>query len=178
MDYKRLTQNLISVIKEAQIKLGYEEIPIGVNYVLPSLIHLLGNEVNEKNIEDILLVFARSSEEIFGKIDVKKIENGFRLTVSEKGVKYVNSLIKPDDFLVKFINEVKNPLATIDSVINVFRQYSDKVVVRKTEDNSEFDYVIYFEDGKPDRFWYCIDTEDLGITYHRFTMEDYTDFDF
>ncbi len=178
MDYERLTENLISVIKEAQIKLGYEEVAIGVNYVTSSLIHLLGNDANEENIEDVLLVFARDKKELFGDIDIRKMDNGFRLTVSPKGAEYVHSLIQPDDFLVKFINEVRKPFVSIEDIISVFREYSDKVVVEKTVGNDEFDYVIYFEDGKPDEFRYCIDTEDLGVTYHRFTMEDYIDFGF
>lgn len=178
MDYERLKRNLISVIKEAQIKLGYEEIAIGVNYVTSSLLNLLGSDANEENIEDILLVFAHFNEALFGDIDVKRIENGYRLTVSPRGAKYVNSLVGENDFLVKFINEIRSPLATIESVVDVFKAYSDRVVIEKTKDNDEFDYVIYFEDGQPDEFWYCIDTEDLGMTYHRFIKEDYLDFGF
>lgn len=175
MKFDRLTKNLISVIKEAQIKLGYEQIAIGVNYVSSSLINLLGD------VEDVgkaLLDFASQAKDIFGDIEIKSIENGYRLTVSPEGAKYVHSLMEPNEFLACFINEVRNPLATIDSIIAVFKKYSDNVVVLKTEDNDEFDYVIYFEDGVPDEFWYCIDTEDLGMTYHRFIKEDYLDFGF
>ena len=39
-------------------------------------------------------------------------------------------------------------------------------------------YLIYFEDGEPDEFYYCLDDDDFGVTYHRFTKEDYIDFGF
>ena len=106
-----------------------------------------------------------------------KTENGFRLDVPAKGVDYVNSIFDDNDFLVRFINEVRNPKATIDSIVAVFESFSDNVVVKKIN-TDEFDYLIYFADGKPDEFWYCIDTEDLGMTYHRFMKDDYLDFNF
>ena len=50
--------------------------------------------------------------------------------------------------------------------------------VKKADGRNGFDYLIYFDSGEPDEFWYCIDTEDLGMTYHRFIKEDYLDFGF
>ena len=41
MNFDRLKKNLIAVIKESQIKLGYESMSFGVNYVTPSLLHML-----------------------------------------------------------------------------------------------------------------------------------------
>ena len=38
MNFDRLKKNLIGVIKESQIKLGYESMSFGVNYVTPKLI--------------------------------------------------------------------------------------------------------------------------------------------
>lgn len=177
MNFDALKKNLISVLKESQIKLGYESVTTGVNYVTPSLLHLLPG-VSVENLQQALLDFAKENEAVFGKITVRKTEVGFRLDVSPKGTDYVHGLIGNDDFLVNFINEVRSSSATIDSIVAVFKKYSDKVHIEKTEDNPEFDYLIYFEDGTPDEFWYCIDTEDLGMTYHRFMKDDYLDFDF
>ena len=39
----------------------------------------------------------------------------------------------------------------------------------------EFDYLVYFEDGEPDSFWYCITDEGCHMIYHRFSEEDYKD---
>lgn len=146
--------------------------PIGVNYISSSLKNLLGVQPSD----DVLDEFCASCDEL-GGVSYTKIENGYRFTISASGVDYVHSLISEDDFLVKFISTVRRFDATIDDIIAVFRQYSDDVVVEQV-DNDEFDYLIYFADGQPDEFWYCIDTEDLGMTYHRFTKQDYLDFNF
>lgn len=177
MDYGVLKKNLISVLKESQIKLGYESVTMGVNYVTPSLLHLLPG-IKEEDLQQVLLDFAKQNEDTFGEIAVRKTDVGYRLDVSPKGADYVHGLIGDDDFLVNFINEVRSPSATVDSIIAVFKKYSNNIHIEKTDDNPEFDYLIYFEDGTPDEFWYCIDTEDLGMTYHRFMKDDYLDFDF
>lgn len=177
MNFDKFEKNLINVIKESQIKLGYESIDFGVNYVTSSLLHMLDG-VTEDNLENALNDFAKAKKDIFGEITVSKIDVGYRLTVSSKGVDYVHSLVGENDFLVEFINQVRNPLGTIDDIVNVFKKHSDNVHIEETKNNPEFDYLIYFEDGTPDDFWYCIDTEDLGMTYHRFMKEDYLDFDF
>ena len=44
--------------------------------------------------------------------------------------------------------------------------------------SGEFDYLLEFEDGKPDAFVYCITDEGCHLTYHRFTREDYEAFGF
>jgi hypothetical protein len=44
--------------------------------------------------------------------------------------------------------------------------------------HGEFDYLVYFEDGVPDDYRYCITDEGCHLIYHRFTPEDYEDFQF
>lgn len=41
------------------------------------------------------------------------------------------------------------------------------------EYKKEFDYLIYFADGKPDAYRYCIHFEDEHAIYHRFTAKEY-----
>lgn len=176
MNFGLLKNNLVSVIKESQIKLGYESISFGVNYVTPSLLHLL-KDVSEGDLYQVLIDFCIEYEDVFGRIEVVKNDTGYRLNVPAKGVDYVYSTYDDGDFLVKFVNEIRNPLATVESVIDVFRSFSSEVHIEKIE-NGEFDYLVYFENGEPDDFWYCIDVEDLGMTYHRFMKDDYLDFEF
>lgn len=176
MDFSKLERNIISIIKESQIKLGYESIAIGINYIMPSLVHLLG-ECGEEEVFPLLQEFAKEYEQKFGLIDICKTPNGFRLNIPAKGADLVHSQTDDDEFLVKFIGAVRRFDCTIDEVIGIFRQYSDDVHIEKIN-NDEFDFLIYFENGEPDEFLYCIDTDDFGITYHRFTKEDYLDFGF
>lgn len=177
MNFEKFEKNLIDIIKESQIKLGYESMNLGINYATSSLLHMFDG-VTEDTLEDTLKAFAKAKKDTFGDIDISKIDIGYRLDVSSKGVDYVHSLISDDEFLVQFINQVRNPLGTVDDIISLFKKYSDNVHIEETKDNPEFDYLIYFEDGTPDEFWYCIDAEDLGMTYHRFMKDDYLDFGF
>lgn len=177
MEFSKFERNLISVIKEAQIKLGYDKMPISINYILPSLKHLF-NECEDDEIEQNIKAFAQKNNANLGEISIKRIDNGYRLTVSGEGAEYVHNLIDENEFLVSFINTVRTPLCTIDMIISVFKKYSDNVHIEDTSENGEFDYLIYFENGDIDEFWYCIDIDDLGTTYHRFTKEDYLDFNF
>ena len=42
----------------------------------------------------------------------------------------------------------------------------------------EFDLLLYFPDGKPDSYYYCLKQEGEHVLYHRFTREDYLSFGF
>jgi hypothetical protein len=79
--------------------------------------------------------------------------------------------------LYDFIDTVSRHQVSIEEVIDQFQNYSDCVHVEKVT-HGEFDYLVYFEDGKPDSFRYCLTQEEGHIIYHRFTAEDYEDFHF
>jgi hypothetical protein len=65
----------------------------------------------------------------------------------------------------------------MEDVFAVFRKYSDSVHIESVS-HGEFDYLVYFEDGQPDSFRYCLTEEGEHVIYHRFTIEDYRDFSF
>jgi len=61
--------------------------------------------------------------------------------------------------------------------MDVFHAYSDHVHMEKTT-GTGFDYLVYFEDGIPDDYRYCLSLEGEHMIYHKFTPEDYEDFGF
>ena len=77
------------------------------------------------------------------------------------------------------------PKGILPAVGRVWQRYalvaalgSDCVHAERMPQNEEFDWLVYFEDGKPDAFFYCL-KDDMGhVTYHRFTREDYEAFGF
>lgn len=172
MNYKRLEKNIIDNIKEAQIKLGFDKRPMSFNYAESSLKNL----VETDNIESALEDFAVKSADKLGKVTFHKIKDGFCITISEKGTSYVNRL-EGFGFIEEFVNTVRKHGISFDDVTAVFRKYSDNVVIEEKH-NGEFDYLIYFADGIPDDYFYCITLEEeidhhVHITYHRFIKEDY-----
>jgi len=82
-------------------------------------------------------------------------------------------------FLRAFLQVMRGLTVSFDDILAVFHQLSDKVHCEKLEGNEEFDYLVYFEDGTPDSYRYCIKLDDDGdAVYHRFTPEDYAAFGF
>ncbi|MBR0412128.1 MAG: DUF3877 family protein [Eubacterium sp.] len=175
MMINRFKNNLISVIKEAQLKLGYESHSIGVNYTEPSLCHLLSCDKGE--VKQRLAAFCKDNSDFFGELTFTARDGGYRIDVPQKGVDYVHSILKDDEFLSVLIRMVQKPGCTVDDVLNVFYRYSDDVHFEEVQ-NGEFDFLIYFEDSGVDDFRYCFHDDGLQLEYHRFIKEDYLDFNF
>ncbi|MDE6796729.1 MAG: DUF3877 family protein, partial [Ruminococcus sp.] len=103
------------------------------------------------------------------------------LTVSATGTSYINNL-GGYEFLTEFINTVRNHGVSVEEVFSVFRKYSGNVIIEE-KNNDEFNYLVYFADGIPDKYLYCLTVEEeidghLHITYHRFIREDYEELGF
>ena len=52
MDLKRLENSIIDNITEAQLKLGYDKLPLTLNYMISTLGHLLGTEPEDEKITE------------------------------------------------------------------------------------------------------------------------------
>jgi hypothetical protein len=101
----------------------------------------------------------------------------FCIILPEEASEYVYENTEKSGFIYDFIDTVSRHGVTMDEVIMQFKKYSDCVHVEKVS-HGEFDYLVYFEDGKPDDFKYCLTDEGCHIIYHRFTEADYKDFHF
>lgn len=177
MDFSRLEQNLIDVIKEEQVKLGYRSETIRLYYPLQSLNRFLGSSYAIAEMGPVLEQFCESRRERFGRIEVSHEGERFCFKIPPQGVDYVHDQLGDKEFIVDFVRTVSRHGCTIDEALQQFYKYSDHVHVERTR-HGEFDYLIYFADGQPDSYRYCLTDEDGHIIYHRFTIEDYNDFDF
>lgn len=172
MNFARLEKNLTDNIKEAQLKLGFDKRPMSLNYMSASLGHLLGGECTE----NVLAEFAEYAKSRLGVITFRAIKDGFCITVSAEGTAYVNNL-KGYDFIAELISAVRNHGTSMEQVLEIFGKYSSKVITEKSN-SDEFDLLVYFGNGEPDEYYYCLTDEGCHITYHRFIREDYTDLGF
>ena len=102
---------------------------------------------------------------------------GFCIAIPPSGVDYVHEHTNGSEFIASFIETIGKHGCTIDELLQQFHRYSDHVHVERTT-HGEFDYLVYFEDGVPDDYRYCITDEGCHLIYHRFTPEDYEDFQF
>ncbi|MDE5764008.1 MAG: DUF3877 family protein [Ruminococcus sp.] len=172
MNYERFEKNLIDNIKEAQLKLGFENRPMSLNYMQTSINHLTGAECSQ----EILDGFADFVRERLGELNFRKIKDGICITVPAEGTEYVNNL-DGYDFISELISAVRNHGTSMEQVLEIFRRYSSDVITQKSN-SDEFDLLAYFGNSSPDEYYYCLTDEGCHITYHRFIREDYEDLGF
>lgn len=172
-----LEQNLSGVIAEMVLKLGLTGVPLSLNYPCASLGRMLGVADDPQALQPALDAFFAARKDLFGAAEAVPHEDGFCLTIPAEGVARVMSQAPAAAFLRDLIQTAQTPGATADDLLAAFRRHSDRVHV-ETVDNDEFDLLVYFEDGVPDDFRYCIDQHDGFASYHRFSREDYEAFGF
>lgn len=177
MDFSKLEKNMIDIIKEEQIKLGYRSETIRLYYPILSLNRFLSTDFNIEQMHKALNGFCNLVEEKLGKIEVTNQDSRFCFKIPPQGSDYVHAQMGKNEFIYDFIKTIEKHGCTMEEILEQFYKYSDKVHVEKVT-HGEFDYLIYFEDGIPDEFRYCITDEGCHIIYHRFTIDDYNDFEF
>ena len=173
----KLKQSLIDALEEGQLKLGYRREAVRLYYPLASLCALLDLQADRAGMHAALLAFAQAQRGFFGEIAISHRGDRFCLTVPPEGVERVHSQVDEHGFLAQFLRVVSRHGATLYDVLAVFRRHSDRVTVRELH-GCEFNYLVYFEDGLPNAYYYCIAEEPCHLTYHRFTREDYDAFRF
>lgn len=172
-----LEQNLSGVIAEMALKLGLTGVPLSLNYPCASLGRMLGVADDPQALQPALDAFFAARKDLFGAAEAVPHEDGFCLTIPAEGVARVMSQAPAAAFLRDLIHTAQTPGATADDLLAVFRRHSSHVHVESVS-NGEFDLLVYFEDGVPDGFRYCIDRHDGFVSYHRFSKEDYEAFGF
>lgn len=175
MNFQKLEKNIMDMILEEQLKLGYRRETIRLYYPLLSLNRLLETDNNPEQMNKTLDSFGDYAEVRLGRIQVSHQNERFCLAVPAQGSEYVHTHTGETSFIHDFINTISRHGVTMEEVLQQFYDHSDNVHVEKLE-NEEFDYLVYFKDGVPDDFRYCLTDEGCHIIYHRFTVDDYKDF--
>lgn len=177
MNTQALFQNIVDVIEEGQLKLGYRAESIRLYYPLDSLNRFLGTQQDAEGMMKALVALCAQYAGRLGDIAVSRRGKRFCLTVPPEGAAYVHAHTDEDGFLARFIAMMARHGTRMEEVIALFRSCSPCVQVAEMR-NGEFDYLIRFEDGEPDAYYYLITDEGCHLTYHRFTREDYDAFGF
>lgn len=177
MNFSRLEQHMMDTIEEQQLKLGYLPETVRLYYPLTSLNRFLEVNVSITEMQEILRMFRKCTADTLGGVLVSNQGERFCLAVPPSGAKHIHEQMKANCFLADLIACVSNHGNTWQQVLSVFQKHSDRVHVERVN-NGEFDYLVYFEEGMPDNYRYCIVDEGHHVTYHRYTPEDYEDFGF
>lgn len=177
MNFKKLENNIVDLIEEQQLKLGYLKETVRLYYPLSSLNNFLKTSCNVDEMREQLQYFGEKTKAHLGEIKVTNSGERFCIAVPPTGAEYVYNKLDKNGFLAQLIEVVRNHGCTLEQVLQIFNKHSDKVHVEQMS-NGEFDYLIYFEEGVPDDYRYCITVEGEHVTYHRYTPEDYVEFGF
>ena len=171
LNFAALEKNLIALVQEFQVKLGDSRDAIGLYYPLESLNRLLDAELDATEMEAALREFSGFALAALGEVTATDEGGMFCLRVPAEGVALVRANGPDTGFLKDFIGKITQHGLDIDDLLAVFRKYSENVVCERI--GGEFDYLVYFADGRPDDFRYCIKFEGPHAIYHRFTPKDY-----
>lgn len=176
MHKERFIENITEQIKEAQLKLGFVSEVIRLYFPVPSLCALLQEEkMSGKKLMEELIKDESFSQTPLGAITFTLCK-GDRLEVCipPQGAVYVHEQIQDPPFLSHIIAMFQgNHHLTIEEICRAFAQFNENYVCEEMQPGTDFDYVLYFPEGKPDAWYYCIHMEMGHTIYHRFTEEDY-----
>ena len=177
MDFTNLIRNVKDVIIEDQLKLGYRKEKIRLYYPLSSLNNFLGSSLDLRQMIISLDDFAKIFGKEAGPIEITNSGERFCFTVSGDAVERIHDTMPQESFIAELVKAVQTHGVAFGDILGIFKKYSPDVHMEEL-DNEEFNYLVYFEDGTPDDYYYCFAVEECHITYHRFTPEDYRDLGF
>lgn len=173
MNYKLLEKVICDTIKEEQIKLGYERETIRLYYPMSSLVNILEEDIRDTGeLDEALKGFVIAIGGKLGELKISHTGERYCIIVPPEGAAYVHEAYGDNPFLAAFIKEISQHGCKLDTLLEVFHSYSNKVVCENSP-SEEFDYVIYFKDDSMDDYRYCIKFEGSHTTYHRFLQKDY-----
>jgi hypothetical protein len=172
-----LENNIIDVIKEEQIKIGYRSETIRLYYPMESICNLLGVSYTITELHEIIGYFCDFIKNRLGNVVYSNKDTRFCFVIPPIGVNYVHEKVSENRFLQDFIGQISDHNSTIEEILKIFQKYSDNIICEKMN-NGEFDYLIYFKNERPDAYRYCLKFENCHVIYHRFTKADYENFGF
>ena len=176
MNFEKLEDNIIDVIKEEQAKLGYRKETIRLYYPLSSLCHILKVQAQPEEMDEILRTFAEYTREHLGRVEVSRKGERFCFLIPEQGAEYVHENTEADEFISELIALVGSHDCTLEQVKDLFKSKGENVDIQPI-DSDEFDLLVRFRDSA-DKYYYCFKDEGCHVIYHRFLPEDYAELGF
>lgn len=166
MEYKRLEQSLIDIVKEEQAKLGYRKEDVRLYYPLSTLNHFFDTEDTVEEMAERLTHLPEDMKARLGEIAVTHKKDRFCFHIPEQGSEYVHEHTAENEFIKELIELVREHGCTKKKILELFGQYSENTITEEMN-NGEFDFYVRFPEGSEDRYYYCFKDEGCHIIYHR-----------
>lgn len=170
-----LEKHVIDTMKEWQIKIGSFDTDIRLYYPKASLCRYL--ELERDTDSDILngKVEAYIAEKMpyLGTVCISAQSDRYCVHISKEGCEYVEKNVPMPEFLTGLLEALK--VQKLEAMTAYFEEYAalhDTLLCKETDDE-DGGTILYFADENVEPYVYCIDQNEFGITYHRFTKEEY-----
>ena len=178
MRTEALEKHIFDTIKEWQMKIGYREENMKLYYPDISLMELLElePEATKEELDKALADFCKTEEKKLGKIEISNIKDRYCVNVPIKGCSYIAKNIPDFGFLKGFLSVITNPGNTLEHVRKCFDLYARENGAQYVELDRRKEglgHVFFFDREEIDGYVYCIEADEFGLTYHRFTKLDY-----
>lgn len=177
MNFEPLKKHIFDTVKEWQLKIGYRPEDMKLYYPDVSLKELLvlEDQAGEEELEKALTAFSLAMAPTLGAIQISHKGERYCLTIPPEGSAFVHEHVPDSPFLKDFIQTITTPGETLDGIRSCFHRHEDAMHPVEEADltASGLGHVFFFPSGEPDDYVYCIESDDFGLTYHRFTREDY-----
>lgn len=173
MDFSFGKKLILDMVKEQQMKLGYEKETVRLYFPVDSLNNIIGlqNSATKEKRKEILQKFRMDLEETLGMVKITSIGEQFCIAISPEGCEYIHKKVVENNFLKEMIALFTQHNITIEDVEKLFKKYSNQYIC-KAQNGIEFDYLLYFEDKKIDEYYYCVKFDKEHASYHRFNEYD------
>ncbi|MEI3173781.1 MAG: DUF3877 family protein [Lachnospiraceae bacterium] len=180
-----LEQHILDTVKEWQIKIGYRKEAMNLYYPEESLKDMLGlsEEATEQELKGALELFKEEAQERLGNVQISEKARRYCIGIPEEGCEYIHTNVPDSEFLKTFLKTVTGLMpdfAAVRSCFEASAKQQQETFAEQDHGTDGMGRVFYFkgsdntpESSKIDRYVYCVELDDFGMTYHRFTWHDY-----
>ena len=129
-------------------------------------------EDSEKICQEAEAYFEKSVPEL-GHVTVTEKADRFCVFVSPEGCDYINREIPVSEFLEGFLKVLKTQdMQQVRAYFQAFAKAHGTTVCEE-DDEEDLGTVLSFADKDVEPYLYCVTDDQFGITYHRFTKDDF-----
>ena len=178
MTAKLLEKHITDTIREWQVKIGYEGGTMKLYYPAESLRRSLSLDETE-DLDAALAAFCKEVQPRLGTLAISAVKDRYCMEIPEEGCSYIERKIPVPELLQNLLQVITTPGNTMEQVRNCFSSYAEKMhttVEENASEEHEMGHVFSFSDPSVDEYCYCVEENEFGLTYHRFSREDYRGF--
>lgn len=188
MNTAALERHIIDTVKEWQMKIGYRSEEMKLYYPDVSLAGLLelAEGWTEASLKEALQEFSKETKERLGGVQISNVKDRYCVAVPAAGCTYIHENEPDSAFLRSFLDVITGLEPSMQGVEQCFADaaaMNGEHYVKEDRESEGLGMVFYFcpvqeevqtpERSVIDTYVYCVEEDDFGITYHRFSWSDF-----